>query len=285
MTLELQSLAVVGHPIAHSLSPALHKAAYSQLGLAWNYEAVDVAPGEFDAFLASCDSSLRGVSVTMPHKGSALLAANTVDLLSEQTGSVNTLLCEYDNDGVRSLRGFNTDVFGIVNALRDNQREHARHVAVIGSGATASSAVAAAAELGAEHVSIIARTQQKAFYLETVGQKCGVNVSVLSIEDLASISEVDVAISTLPGDVVQSLASLSRTLQATLLDVAYSPWPSARAGEWASAGGEVVSGLRMLAHQALMQVRIFVGGSPFEVLPEEEAVKSAMFASVGLETL
>jgi shikimate dehydrogenase len=109
----------------------------------------------------------------MPHKGSALLAANTVDLLSEQTGSVNTLLCEYDNDGVRSLRGFNTDVFGIVNALRDSQREHALHVAVIGSGATASSAVAAAAELGAEHVSIIARTQQKAFYLETVGQKCG----------------------------------------------------------------------------------------------------------------
>ena len=59
MTLELQSLAVVGHPIAHSLSPSLHKAAYSQLGLAWNYEAVDVALGEFDAFLASRDSSLR----------------------------------------------------------------------------------------------------------------------------------------------------------------------------------------------------------------------------------
>ena len=111
------------------------------------------------------------------------------------------------------------------------------------------------------------------------------NVSVHSIEDISSISEVDVAISTLPGNVVQSLSSLSRTTQATLLDAAYSPWPSLRATEWASAGGEVVSGLRMLAHQALMQVRIFVGGSPFEVLADEEAVKSAMFASVGLETL
>jgi shikimate dehydrogenase len=221
----------------------------------------------------------------MPHKVSALHAADNVDLLSERTGSVNTLFCEYNDDGVRSLRGFNTDVFGIVNALRDSQRDHARHVAVIGNGATASSAVAAAAELGAEHVSIIARTPQKAFYLETIGQECGVNVSVHSIEDIASISEVDVAISTLPGDVVQSLSSLSRTHQATLLDVAYSPWPSARAGEWASSGGEVVSGLRMLAHQALMQVRIFVGGSPFDVLPEEDSVKSAMFASVGLETL
>ena len=285
MTPQHRTLAVVGHPISHSLSPALHQAAYSQLGLSWSYEAVDVAPGEFDSFLALRDSTLHGISVTMPHKASALEAADNVDLLSERTGSVNTLLCEYNDDGVRSLRGFNTDVFGIVNALKDSQRENARHVAVIGSGATASSAVAAAAELGAEHVSIIARTPQKAFYLETVGQECGVNVSVHSIEDISSISEVDVAISTLPGNVVQSLSSLSRTTQATLLDVAYSPWPSLRATEWASAGGEVVSGLRMLAHQALMQVRIFVGGSPFEVLADEEAVKSAMFASVGLETL
>jgi shikimate dehydrogenase len=221
----------------------------------------------------------------MPHKVSALKAAVSVDLLSEQTGSVNTLLCEYDNAGDRLLRGFNTDVFGIVNALRDNQRDNARHVAVIGSGATASSAVAAAAELGAEHVTIIARTPQKAFYLETVGQECGVNVSVQSIAEIHMITEVDVAISTLPGDVVQSLSALSRSPQATLLDVAYSPWPSARAGEWASAGGEVVSGLRMLAHQALMQVRIFVGGSPFEELQNEEVVKSAMFAAVGLESL
>lgn len=285
MTSQSRTLAVVGHPISHSLSPTLHQAAYSQLGLPWSYEAVDVAPGEFDSFLASRDSTLRGISVTMPHKVSALQAANNVDVLSERTGSVNTLLCEYSGSGTRSLHGFNTDVFGIINALKDSQREKARHVAVIGSGATASSAVAAAAELGAEHVSIIARTPQKAFYLETVGQECGVNVSVHSTEDFSVISEVDVAISTLPGDAVQSLSALSRTPQATLLDVAYTPWPSVRAGEWESAGGEVVSGLRMLAHQALMQVRIFVGGSPFEVLQNEDAVKRAMFASVGLETL
>jgi shikimate dehydrogenase len=285
MSTDIRKLAVIGHPISHSLSPSLHRAAYKELGLSWEYEAVDVVPQEFETFIASLDSSVRGLSVTMPHKVSALHAADDVDLLAEQAGSVNTLLCEYNDSGERVLRGFNTDVFGIVNALRDSQREHVRHVAVIGSGATASSAVAAAAELGAEHVSIIARSPHKAFYLETVGQECGVNVSVHSIEDLISISEVDVAISTLPGDVVQSLSPLSRTSQATLLDVAYSPWPSVRAGEWASAGGEVVSGLRMLAHQALTQVRIFVGGSPFDVLPDEVTVKNAMFAAVGLKSL
>ena len=150
---------------------------------------------------------------------------------------------------------------------------------------SASSAIAAASELGAEHISVIVRTPQKAFYLETVGQECGVNVSVHSFDQMSEIAAIDVAISTLPGDVEQSLESLPRTSRATLLDVAYNPWPSARGTQWSAAGGEVVSGLRMLAHQALIQVRIFVGGSPFDVLPDESDVKSAMFASVGLESL
>ena len=285
MTSEIRTLAVVGHPIAHSLSPTLHQAAYDHLGLSWKYVAVDVQPGELGHFLDSTDSSLRGLSVTMPHKVAALEASNRIDLLSERTGSVNTLLCDYNESGQRELSGFNTDVLGIVNALQDSGVQLAHHVAVIGGGATASSAIAASAELGAEHISVIVRTPQKAFYLETVGQDCGVNVSVHSFEHINEIAPVDVAISTLPGDVEQSLNSLPRTARATLLDVAYNPWPSTRGIQWSSAGGEVVSGLRMLAHQALIQVRIFVAGSPFGVLPDESAVKSAMFASVGLESL
>ena len=285
MSVELTTLAVVGHPIAHSLSPVLHKAAYEKLGLDWAYEAVDVEPGELEVFLERSTSLLRGLSVTMPHKVSALEISDSVDLHSARTGSVNTLLCEYSEAGERQLRGFNTDVFGIVNALRDSGLEIVRHIAVIGGGATASSAVAAAAELGAEHVSVIARNPTKAFYLETIGQEYGVNVSVHTIDQMSEIAAVDVAISTLPGDVELSLKELNRVSRATLLDVAYSPWPSLRAAEWATAGGEVVSGLRMLAHQALIQVRIFVNGSPLDVLPEESAVKEAMFASVGLESL
>ena len=285
MASEIRTLAVVGHPIAHSLSPTLHQAAYDHLGLPWKYVAVDLQPGELGRFLDSTDSSLRGLSVTMPHKVAALETSNRIDLLSERTGSVNTLLCDYNESGQRELSGFNTDVLGIVNALQDSGVQLAHHVAVIGGGATASSAIAASAELGAEHISVIVRTPQKAFYLETVGQDCGVNVSVHSFEHINEIAPVDVAISTLPGDVEQSLSSLPRTARATLLDVAYNPWPSTRGTQWSSAGGEVVSGLRMLAHQALIQVRIFVGGSPFDVLPDESGVKSAMFASVGLESL
>lgn len=277
----MQTLAVVGHPIEHSKSPALHSAAYAVLGLDWKYVAVDVQPGDFDLFLDSTDNSLRGLSVTMPHKLAALHSASEIDLVAEQTQSVNTLLFDYGT-GTRVSAGFNTDVWGIVRSLKDAGVAQAKHVAIIGGGATASSAVSAAAELGAEHISVVARTPAKAFHLEQVGQRCGVNVTVHSLESMAEIASVDVAISTLPGDASMSLAELPRTSRATLLDVAYSPWPSVRAAEWSQGGGEVISGLRMLAHQALIQVRIFVTGSPFETLPREDEVIKAMFASVSL---
>ncbi|BDU10902.1 shikimate dehydrogenase [Aurantimicrobium sp. INA4] len=277
----ITTLAVVGHPIGHSLSPVLHRAAYQALGLDWKYEAVDVQPGELTNFIDSADVTLRGLSVTMPHKTAALEIADHFDLIAEQTQSVNTLMFDYSS-GLRVTHGFNTDVSGIVHACHDVGVQSARHVAVVGSGATASSAVVGAAELGAEHVSVIARTPQNAFKLEQVGQRAGVSVSVTPLSQIQTVSPVDLAISTLPGEVEQSLNQLSRVPHAALLDVAYSPWPSRRGTEWASLGGEVISGLRMLAHQALIQVRIFVLGNPFEKLPNEETVKTAMFEAVSL---
>lgn len=273
-----QSLAVVGHPIAHSQSPALHRAAYAVLGLDWSYDAIDVLPDSFSTFLNTHRAGLRGLSVTMPHKTAALQASTSLDLLADLTRSVNTLYLARPDE----VLGFNTDVQGIVLAFRDAGVSHSRHVVIVGGGATASSAVAAASELGAEHISVVARTPQKASFLEVVGQQCGVNVSVHSLNDMSVLSPADVVISTLPGTVALSLDPLPRTAHATLLDVAYSPWPSSRSAEWNVAGGDAVSGLRMLAHQALIQVRIFVTGSPVDVLPREEEMLQAMFTSVGL---
>lgn len=276
-----QTLAVVGHPIAHSKSPTLHQAAYAVLGLDWSYQAIDVEPDTFPAFLSGAGAGLRGVSVTMPHKTAALHASTSRDLLAERTLSVNTLLFASPDE----ILGFNTDVVGIVHTFHDAGVHQARHVVIVGGGATASSAVAAAAELGAEHVSVLARTPAKAYFLEQVGQECGVNLTVHHLDDMPTLSPADVVISTLPGTVAVSLEQLPRIERATLLDVAYSPWPSSRSAEWNLAGGESVSGLRMLAHQALIQVRIFVTGSPVDVLPREEEIKNAMFAAVGLSAL
>lgn len=273
-----QSLAVVGHPIAHSQSPALHRAAYAVLGLDWSYDAIDVAPDTFPSFLNTQGAGLRGLSVTMPHKTAALQASTSLDLLAERTRSVNTLFLAEAG----AIHGFNTDVVGIVHAFRDAGVTSCCHVVIVGGGATAASAVAAASEMGAEHISVLARTPEKAYFLEMVGQQCGVTVSIHSLGEMSLLSPAEIVISTLPGTVALSLDVLPRTAHATLLDVAYSPWPSSRSAEWNVAGGEAVSGLRMLAHQALVQVRIFVTGSPVDVLPREEEILHSMFEAVGL---
>ena len=99
----IQTLAVVGHPIAHSLSPALHSAAYEALGLPWRYVAVDVQPGQLQEYINSTDSSLRGLSVTMPHKVSALEALTLLtSLLSELTPSTHSALIMTKLDVVSS---------------------------------------------------------------------------------------------------------------------------------------------------------------------------------------
>jgi shikimate dehydrogenase len=115
MATEIQRLGVVGHPIAHSKSPLLHKAAYEVLGLPWEYEAFDVEMAQFESFLATAATSLRGLSVTMPHKINALEAATELDLVAERTHSVNTLLFG-SSENNPTISGFNTDVAGIVSS-------------------------------------------------------------------------------------------------------------------------------------------------------------------------
>ena len=84
---------MIGHPVAHSLSPVLHRAAYRHLGLNWEYAAVDVPPGQLSAFLAGLDERWRGLSVTMPHK-QELLGFGAGDATTELVGAANTLVLE-----------------------------------------------------------------------------------------------------------------------------------------------------------------------------------------------
>jgi shikimate dehydrogenase len=277
-----QNFAVVGHPIEHSKSPLLHQAAFRELGLDWSYSTADVEAGELSHFLSGLSTSFKGLSVTMPHKFDAHQSCDSLDLLARKTGSVNTMLFDYSVQHKRALRGFNTDVYGITRAFADAGVTRAHQVAIIGSGATASSAIAASAEMGTEHIFVLLRNLDKGKDLIRIGQECGVSVSAHSFADMSAINEIDCAISTLPGSVELSLSTLPKKPLAVLLDVAYSPWPSHRGAEWSLAGNQVVSGLLMLAHQALIQVRIFVNGDPTQELPQESRVFNAMLTSVGL---
>ena len=272
-------LAVLGSPIAHSLSPALHAAAYRVLGLDWEYSAVEVAAAELGSFLDTLGSDWLGLSLTMPLKHEIQSRLNDVDRTAVLTGSVNTVRFTVGPDGSPpTLTGYNTDVAGLVRALAEAGISTAAHVTVLGAGATAASAIVAAAELGAETVQIIARSPGRAVPLLDLARQLGV---VATVADLSSITDTDrvsdLVISTMPGDAAL-MAEFPAALRAAtpLFDVGYAPWPTALAESWTAAGGLASSGRTMLLHQALIQIRIFLADDPFLPLPNEDAVLQAM---------
>ncbi|MCM3657028.1 shikimate dehydrogenase [Agromyces mediolanus] len=269
-------LAVLGSPIAHSKSPALHRAAYRALGLDWQYEAVEVASSGLAEFVGSRDASWRGLSLTMPLKQEVLPLVDELDRRARLTGAANTL--RFDRG--RRL-GFNTDVGGIVGALADAGTTQSSRAGVVGGGATAASAIAAIAELGASEVEVFVRTPARAAALEPLAASLGLRVLVRRLDELSGAEGLDLVVATVPGGTelgVQPSAAL--TAQATLLEVAYDPWPSPLATRWLDAGGTVVHGLGMLLHQALLQVRVFANGDPEQALPGEDEVLAAMRAAI-----
>lgn len=280
-----QRLAVLGSPISHSRSPLLHRTAYAALGLPWEYGAHDVAADSLSAFVSDLAPPWRGLSLTMPLKETVIPLLDSMDAVARATSAVNTVLITFSAAG-RRLDGFNTDVFGIREALRRSGIEESRHAVVIGGGATARSAVAAAAQLGAEHVDIVLRRPEKAADVVDTARASGLSTSVVPLHDRSAVAalEPDLTISTLPGGVGadKHLEGLALTRTSTLLDVAYHPWPSELATLWESTGRQAVPGLAMLAHQAIAQIRIFTGGDPLLPLANEPAVTDALLTALDL---
>jgi shikimate dehydrogenase len=283
-------LAVLGSPIAHSKSPTLHAAAYAVLGLDWRYDAIEMTGDRLPAFLAGLDAAnasdtsngsdvWRGLSLTMPLKRDVLALLDESDPVVQRAGGANTVLLE---DGRK--RGYNTDVAGLVRAFVHSGIDHLDSGGILGGGATAASALVALGELGTRSVQIFARTPERAADLAVLGADIGVDVAVrplADVETLAAHDAPDAIISTLPGGASTGIAVAEGVRAASVLfEVAYDPWPSALVEQWLAADGRVIDGLDMLVEQALVQVRIFVGGNPNVALENEAAVLGAMRASV-----
>lgn len=264
-------LAVLGSPIAHSLSPALHTAAYRALGLDWSYEAIDVPEGALGAFVNTLGADWRGLSLTMPLKREVLPMLDERSALVDQVGAANTVLLE----GGRLL-GFNTDVDGIVAALADHGVDAATTVHILGMGATAASALAAAARLGARDAIVTGRRDDDD-ELRRLASALGIGLAFRR-PGAPIAASVDLLVNTIPADLDDAAADDA----AAFLEVIYAGWPSPRAARWLGQGKPVVSGLEMLLHQAVGQVRIFVSGDQEAPLPAEAAVVAAMRSAVDL---
>lgn len=271
-----ERLEVWGDPIAHSLSPRLHAAAYAALGLDWSYGRRRVDAASFAGELASLGPGFRGLSLTMPLKAEAYAASATRNRHAALSGAVNTLLLTEGGP-----HGFNTDVAGIAADVADQLPAPPTSARIVGSGATATSALLALDVLGVHAVEIAARRPEAVAHLIELGTQIGMSVRAVGA-DAAHADEVPLTIATLPGGAAldEAVADSLAARGGLLYDVVYGHWPTALAQAWHRRGAPAVSGIGMLVQQALRQVRVFVTGADEQTLPDEAAVLTAMRVAV-----
>jgi shikimate dehydrogenase len=262
--------AVLGKPIAHSLSPVIHNAGYAAAGLAgWTYSAIECAESELADLVAGLGPEWAGLSLTMPLKEVALAVAGAVSPIADAIGAANTLVP--DGPGWRAE---NTDAPGMVDTLAAVGVVAAGRVAVLGAGGTARAAVAAARDLGAE-ITVYARQPESIAALRPVAAVLGVTMHGAGWADMARCADADVVISTVPGGVAEdSVAAIRWRPTAVLLDAVYDPWPTPLAAAAAAAGCPVVSGLDLLLAQAVRQFDLFTH-RPAPVGPMRAALAAA----------
>ena len=258
--------AVLGSPIRHSLSPALHTAGYRALGLdGWSYEAIECDTARLPAVLDGCGPDWAGLSLTMPLKRAVLPLLDGADQLAYDVGAANTVLLR---DGLRT--GYNTDVTGIVTALRQAGVTSAGNAVILGGGATACSALAALQQMGAAEVTVAVRSQKRAEPAREVAGRLGLDVDVISFgPDLGRI-RWQLLVSTVPAAGAEAVASqiaAGTVIADSVFDVVYDPWPTGLAEAAAKAGLTVISGYELLVHQAVGQFELMTATpAPIDVM-------------------
>ena len=263
--------AVVGKPVAHSLSPVLHGAAFEALGLAWEYTRLEASASELPQLVAGLDESWVGLSVTMPGKGAALEFATVATDRARAVGAANTL--------VRSDDGWSadcTDVEGVAGALRAAGFENGTTAVILGGGGTARAALAGVAELGVTSATLVVRDPARAEAAAACAAAVGVKLEIAAwatADFPALVANSSVLVNTAPPEAVDP-AALGGT--SFLLDVIYHPWPTPLATAVASHGGHVATGLDMLLHQAFGQVEQFT-----KKKAPRTAMRDALHAATG----
>jgi shikimate dehydrogenase len=249
---------VLGSPISHSLSPALHRAAYAALGLTWwRYDAIECNEAGLSALLDSCGPDWAGLSLTMPLKKTVLPLLDRVEPLATSIGCANTVVF-----AAAQRLGYNTDVPGMVSALVERGvgrgTVQTGPALVIGAGATACAAIAALAAMGEKSVAVAVRDPARATDLLGAAERVGMSVMLRPFEPSALI-EMRLVISTVPAGAADIFAQIlpgNIAVPEAVLDVVYHPWPTKLAQAASEAGAVVVSGFDLLLHQAVRQVEL-----------------------------
>jgi shikimate dehydrogenase len=265
--------AVLGSPIRHSLSPTLHCAAYSALGLTgWQYDAVQCDEAALPAFVERLGPEWVGLSLTMPLKRVALTVADQVSPLASAVGAANTLVLGPPDQGRRAE---NTDVAGILAALGEASVERVQNGVVLGAGGTAQAALAALRELGETQPRVLVRDPARTAELCATAERLGVQPKISGGLPDVELPEADVVISTLPPGAADTLSSQQWVTRPVVLDVVYTPWPTPLATSALATGCRIVSGLAVLLYQAVAQVELMTGQRA-PIAPMRAALEAAV---------
>jgi shikimate 5-dehydrogenase len=247
--------AVLGSPVAHSLSPALHRAAYRALGLTgWTYDAIECDEAGLPSVLDGCGPEWAGLSLTMPLKRAVLPLLDTTEPLAADVGGANTVIF-----AAGARHGHNTDVPGMITALATAGISGSGPVLILGGGATACSALAAAAGLGASEATAAVRDRTRAGGLLAAAERLGVTVRLADFGRAEPAGGWHLLISTVPANAADTYAERmlrGDLVPAAVLDVVYHPWPTGLAAAAERTGAAIISGFELLLHQAARQVEL-----------------------------
>ena len=265
-----RTIALLGHPVAHSISPAFQQAALDALTIDARYEAWDVTPEELPSAVERLRSgSVLGANVTVPHKVEAMRLIDAPDPLAEMVGALNTIV---NRDG--RLQATNTDVTGIRRALEAAETElRGKHVLIFGAGGAARAAVVAMRGAGAAHVTVANRTEARARELIALGgSDFDVRACPLDLESsrlLAALGAAHVIIQSTslgmlhgPDEGASPIPARLMQRWQTAFDLVYVPEETPFLAAAAQAGAKVVGGLAMLVHQGAESFRLWTGEEP-----------------------
>ncbi|MBN1419511.1 MAG: shikimate dehydrogenase [Planctomycetes bacterium] len=264
--------AVIGDPVAHSLSPAIHNAAFRALGLDWAYVAFRVAPERIgDAVAGVRGFGIRGLSVTIPHKVAIIPHLDAVDEIARWVGSVNTVV---NDDG--TLTGCTTDGHGALEAFRAAGATTAgRRVLLLGSGGAARAiAFAVARDAAPAAIEILGIDEGERERLAAdLAQKTGVSVTAGPTDRLErALARAEFLIQATPiGMHPKEDATLvpARLLRRGLVvfDAVYTPLRTRLLREAEAAGATAIPGVGMFVHQAAVQFKLWTGqDAPIDVM-------------------
>lgn len=252
---------ILGHPVGHSLSPAMHNAAFEALNINGVYLAFDVT--DLKAAVQGIRAlGIKGLSVTIPHKVAVMDLLDSIDPVAERIGAVNTII---NRNG--RLGGTNTDWLGAVKALEEKADIKGNSVLVIGAGGSARAICAGLVERGAR-VHIANRTEEKA---RELARQSGCTWSSL---DNAGMVNADILVNTTPVGMRPDIDSMPVSPEllsdfSLVMDIVYAPIETKLLREAAKAGCRTINGLRMLLLQAVAQFELWTGrDAPLKIMEE-----------------